>query len=182
MGSLAGHWTNASINDFLYRIGFDYIGQIQQAMETENVSQAALAKTLNISEGRVSQILNSPGNLTLRNIVEYARALGKKVAIVAYDDHDPDNHNGPINSRVFEQCWRDAGKPSDFFEISESPVASSTTAIDVGVMLRKLPGRETHYIISSPRQANTEFRSTPEDFSETGSTKHYQKELLYGRA
>ena len=109
-----GHWTNTSIQDFLYRVGSDYIAQIEQAMDDSQVSQAALAQRLSVSEGRVSQVLNNPGNLTLKAIIAYARALKKKVAIVAYDDQDPENNNGPINSQVFAECWEKAGRPSDF--------------------------------------------------------------------
>jgi hypothetical protein len=51
-------------------------------------------------------------------VVEYARALGQKVAIVAYDDGDSRNENGPINSVIFAMCWQLEGKPSDLFEMA----------------------------------------------------------------
>jgi hypothetical protein len=38
---------------------------------------------------------------------------------VAYDDGDPENHNGPINSQIFSRCWANAGKPSDFFALEK---------------------------------------------------------------
>src|ERR1039457_4669401 len=119
MAELNSHWTEASIEDFLYRVGSDYITQIEQAMDAEGTKQSELAKALNVTEGRVSQVLNNPGNLTLRKVIEYARALQKKVAIVVYDDGDPDNANGPINAEIFARCWDRSGKPSDFFAVDD---------------------------------------------------------------
>jgi transcriptional regulator with XRE-family HTH domain len=86
-------------------------------MERSKISQAALAGKLGVSEGRVSQVLNNPGNLTLKKIVEYARALGRKVSIVAYNDGDPDNRDGPVDAEIFATCWANAGKPTDHFAL-----------------------------------------------------------------
>jgi transcriptional regulator with XRE-family HTH domain len=113
-----GHWTERSVDDFLYRIASDFVRQIEKAMGGE-INQAKLAETLGVTEGRVSQIMNNPGNLTLRKIIEYSRALGRKVSVVAYEDDDPQNLNGPINSEVFTLCWEKAGKPVDFFAFEE---------------------------------------------------------------
>ena len=115
----AGHWTGRSVDDFLYRIASDFVRQIERAMEESHISQAKLAQSLGVTEGRVSQIMNNPGNLTLKKIIEYSRALDKKVSVVAYDDDDPQNLNGPINSEVFTLCWEKAGKPVDFFAFVE---------------------------------------------------------------
>ena len=112
------HWTNASTKDFVYSIASDFVLQLEKKIEEGDVSQAEIANRIGVSEGRVSQILNNPGNLTLRNTVAYARALGMKVALVAYDDADPSNGKGPINSAIFEGCWRRAGMPRDFFELA----------------------------------------------------------------
>lgn len=119
MAELIKHWTESGVDDYLYRIASDFARQIAQTMETTGTNQAKLAKELGVSEGRVSQVLNNPGNLTLRKMIEYARALRRKVSIVAYNDNDPDNQNGPINAEVFALCWDRAGKPSDFFELRE---------------------------------------------------------------
>jgi hypothetical protein len=130
MGKLNTHWTSASTDDFLYRVAADFAQQIEDAMKESEASQAALAKALGVSEGRVSQVLNNPGNLTLRNAIEYARALKRKAAIVVYDDRDPKNRNGPINSKIFTSCWEMRGRPSDFFELNAPPqqTAISTQA------------------------------------------------------
>jgi len=118
------HWTNRSINDFVSRLSFDFITQLAKKMESLTLTQARLAQKLGVTEGRVSQIFNNPGNPTLTKLIEYARALGMKVAVIAYDDNDPKNERGPINSEIFTNCWHQAGKPIDFWEMSEIPVAA----------------------------------------------------------
>jgi len=105
------HWTERSTQDFVYRIASDFALQIENKMGEEPINQSNLAKRLGVSDGRVSQVLKSPGNLTIKKMVEYARAMGMKVAIVAYEDNDPSNKNGPINSQIFSECWSNAGKP-----------------------------------------------------------------------
>lgn len=128
MGHLSKHWTERSIEDFLYRIGFDFVQQIEELMKPSGTSQIELAKKLGVTEGRVSQVLNNPGNLTLRKVIEYARALQKKVAIVVYDDGDPDNENGPINAEIFARCWDRSGKPADFFAMDDDHSRAATIA------------------------------------------------------
>lgn len=123
------HWTASNIKDFVYRVASDFALQIEKRMDTENISQRELAKRVELSEGRVSQVLNNPGNLTLRKMVEFARGLGMKLAVVAYDDADPENVNGPINSEIFQVCWERSGSPTDFFEVSEITQVTYNTIV-----------------------------------------------------
>ena len=116
MAELNKHWTGRSTDDFLYRIGADFVSRIERLLGTR--SKASLAKKLGVSGGRISQVLNNPGNLTLKTMIEYARALGLKVAVVAYDDNDPKNLNGPVDAEIFEQCWVRSGRPLDFFALN----------------------------------------------------------------
>jgi hypothetical protein len=83
-----------------------------------------IASKLNVSPGRVSQVLNNPGNLTIARTVEYTRALGMKVALIAYDDGDSENDKGPVNAEVFTQCWRRMGCPRDLFSL-HAPVINA---------------------------------------------------------
>jgi transcriptional regulator with XRE-family HTH domain len=115
------HWTEESTESFIQRITFDFITQIQKRLESLPLSQAELAEKLHLSEGAVSQSLNGPRNLTLKTIVRYARAVGIKVALVAYDDRDPDNSRGPVNSDIFRICWENAGRPQAFNHVQEIP-------------------------------------------------------------
>lgn len=116
--SLTQHWTSKSTEDFVYRIASDFVLQVEKKMEQERMSQKDLADRLGVTHGRVSQILRNPGNLTLKKIVEYSRALDMKVSIVAYEDGDLHNEKGPINSEIFNLCWKWAGSPRDFFALN----------------------------------------------------------------
>ena len=120
------HWTERSNKDFLFRIAADFIAQLEDKMESLPMSQDELAQRLGVTKGRVSQILNNPGNITLGKIVEYARTLEMKVSIVAYEDNDPNNERGPINSAVFNICWEKYGKPKDFWAFEEKESMAST--------------------------------------------------------
>ncbi len=120
METMKAHWTENSTADFVYRIASDFIMQLEKRLEVQPMSQKELADKLNVTIGRVSQVFNNPGNLTLRNFVQYSRALGMKVAVVAYDDDDPQNQSGPVNSDIFTRCWVRAGRPHDFFDLAAS--------------------------------------------------------------
>ena len=111
------HWTERTVEDFLYRIAADFAAQLEKRIQSEPLSKAKLAEKLGVSKGRVSQILNNPVNLTLKMIIKCVRAIGLKVAIVAYDDNDQKNERGPVNSEIFRLCWENSGKPVDFWSI-----------------------------------------------------------------
>ena len=98
----------------------DFIVQLEERMEREGINQDKLAKLLNISKSAVSQFFNKPGNMKLNNIIKYARALGMKAAIIAYEDGDPGNRRGPINSEIFKICWENQGKPHDLWAFQET--------------------------------------------------------------
>jgi transcriptional regulator with XRE-family HTH domain len=124
------HWTTTSVKDYIYRIASDFVEQLDSKLEAKKLSRDALASKLNLSKGRVSQIFNNPGNFTLNMLVKCARALELKVAIVAYDDNDPENRHGPIDSEIFRICWENAGKPTDYFALeSIKPRITASTAI-----------------------------------------------------
>jgi transcriptional regulator with XRE-family HTH domain len=116
---MSKNWTEKNTESFLSRITFDFIAQLEQKMESLPLTQAELAKKLGVTDGFVSQILNNPSNLSLKTIIKYARALGLKVAVVAYDDDDPDNTRGLVNSEIFSICWEKQGKPVDYFSLEE---------------------------------------------------------------
>jgi hypothetical protein len=127
---LKGNWGNRGNDDFLYQIAFDFVAQIQDIMDAEGVGRAELAALVDLSKGRVSQVLNDPGNLTLKSVVQFTRALKRKVAIVAYDDRDPSNANGPIPPEVFVTTWTLAGRPTDMFSVNA--LAATTSDANTG--------------------------------------------------
>jgi transcriptional regulator with XRE-family HTH domain len=113
------HWTERSIKDYVFRIAADLIAQLEEKIELFPITQDELAKRLGVTKGRVSQFLNRPGNFGITQMAKYARALGMKVSIVAYDDNDPENKKGPINSEIFKMCWEQLGKPRDFWAMQD---------------------------------------------------------------
>lgn len=133
------HWTERSVDDYLYRIASDFVQQLENKIQSEPLSKAKLAEKLGVSKGRVSQILNNPGNLTLKMIIKCARALGLKVSIIAYEDNDGENKRGPINSEIFRICWENCGKPLDFWTTQKPRY----TAVNSFVMIRNFNIMET---------------------------------------
>ena len=125
------HWTAEGANAFAHKLAFDFIAQIENRLQELELSQNELARKLGVSEGAVSQMLNNPQNLTLKTIAKYACALGIKTAIVAYDDGDPSNERGLINSGIFGTCWERAGKPRDIWSLkARQPQKSAATGFD----------------------------------------------------
>lgn len=122
------HWTERSIKAYLFRIVADFIDQLENKMESLPISQGDFAQKLGVSKGRVSQILNCRGNITLKTIVHCARALGMKVSMVAYEDDDPQNKKGPINPEIFRICWEKSDKPRDLWDIQEAANTNITVA------------------------------------------------------
>ena len=105
--------------EFFLQVSVDYLSQLEEVIEAKKIARSAYAKILGVSRGRVSQILNRPSNLKLEKIVEYARRLSRKVAIVLYDDGDGRNKMGPILPQIFEECWKRQGRPRNFFDLNK---------------------------------------------------------------
>lgn len=114
------HWTNRSVEDFQFRVAADFIAQLEAKMDELDMSQADLAKAMEVTEGRISQIINSPGNLSLNLMVKCVRVLGMKMSVVAYEDEDRENAHGPIDAEIFRLSWEKAGCPRDYWALEES--------------------------------------------------------------
>lgn len=128
------HWTARSTKKFLYRIASDFIEQLRDRIDALKWSQKRLAKELRVTEGRISQVLNNPGNLTLETMVDWARILGMKVSIIAYfDKNDPNNELGPVNAEIFRLCWEKARSPRSFLEI-QPPIHQQMAKTDRAVV------------------------------------------------
>ena len=119
MTKVETHWTERDIDSFLFRIVSDFTSHVEDLLESNRISRKELAARLDVTPARISQVLNDPGNLGLKQIVRYSRALGEKVAVITYSDNDSENVQGPIAADVFVTCWEEAGKPVDFFELNE---------------------------------------------------------------
>jgi len=111
------HWTNKSFLDFVYGVGAGVVDQLQQALDRRRLTHADFARMVARSPGRVSQVMNNPGNLTLKTVGEWSRALGLGFSIVLYDDRGADLENGPIHPDIFRTCWESASRPRNQFEL-----------------------------------------------------------------
>lgn len=114
------HWTQRSVADFVYSISSTFMAQLETRMEEKNITRSELASLLHKSNGRVSQLFNNPGNLSLRVIVELTQVLGMKAGIFAYDDGDPANNKGPINPNVFVESWKKLACPADLYSLEKA--------------------------------------------------------------
>jgi len=119
------HWTAKNVESFTHKLAFDFIAQIEKKLASIPLSQIAFAKKLGVSEGAVSKVLNNPQNLTLKTMAKYASVLGLKAAILAYDDGDPKNEKGLVNSEIFAACWERAGKPRDVWSVPQTSLKSA---------------------------------------------------------
>jgi transcriptional regulator with XRE-family HTH domain len=120
------HWTEQDIESFRYRLGADFIEDLEARMKALGLNHASLAKMKGVSQARVSQVFNDPGNLTLDSMIEWTRAAGLKVSVVVYDDRDAKNELGPIPAEMFQRCWEICGKPSTEWQLEVSSAGSFT--------------------------------------------------------
>lgn len=130
------HWTDESEEALINSITFDFIAQLERQIEDKDVKQSDLAQKLGVTEGAVSQVLNlNRMNLQLGTMARYARALGMKIAVVAYDDGDPENRYGPVGSELFSDAWRKLGKPRNVWELNQQRQQSYTDKPVCGVVV-----------------------------------------------
>lgn len=113
------HWTEEDIESFRYRLGSDFVEDLESKMKALGLNHVSLAKKKGVSQARVSQVFNNPGNLTLESMIEWSRAAGLKISVVVYDDGDAKNELGPIPAEVFQKCWELCGKPSTQWQLDE---------------------------------------------------------------
>ncbi|MCX5771675.1 MAG: helix-turn-helix transcriptional regulator [Candidatus Hydrogenedentes bacterium] len=139
------HWTEKSLSDFLFSVRFDFVYQLEKQIERLKLRDEDFASRVGVTKGRVSQILNNRDNMTLRSMIKYARALGLKLSVVAYDDGDADNNKGPIPAEIFRTCWEKQGKPVVFWDLEKASTATFTKSaypLHVTFTLSTLPEQE----------------------------------------
>jgi transcriptional regulator with XRE-family HTH domain len=65
----------------------DLAGQVvrllEQALDASGMDQKALAEKLDVTQGRVSQVLNGDGNMRVAAVARYLRALGYQTLLSA---------------------------------------------------------------------------------------------------
>ena len=107
----ASHWTDND-ESFKYFLAADFITQFEAIAESSGINQAEVASRIGVTPGRISQIINNPGNLTIETMVSLSRAVGAKSAFIVYSDNDPTNKYGPLSGSIFTECWKLAGSPA----------------------------------------------------------------------
>lgn len=132
------HWTGRSPQDFLYSIASNFIEDLGARMEKIGMSKSQLAEGAKVHKSLVSRLFKNPGNLTLETMVKFARCVGMKVSVVAYEDiYDPDNNRGPIDSTVFRWCWEHANRPADMWDVEaiKESTAITTNTVDLVTLI-----------------------------------------------
>lgn len=113
------HWTAHSIQNYRFAVAANFIVQLEERLDALKISRAEFAEKMGVTPGRVSQIINNPGNLKLESAIQYAQALGLRVSLIAYDDQAGNKH-APVNPEIFTRCWEKQGRPLDFFELGDA--------------------------------------------------------------
>ncbi len=92
----------------------DFLDQLKAYMREKKVTQSQLAKALGVSEGRISQVLNNPTNVTLLTSIKLVRALGLKMSVVGYDAEETAPH---VSGEAMRAAWEAEGRPADFWDL-----------------------------------------------------------------
>lgn len=124
------NWTESDLSNFRYYVGADFIDQLQSSFNSLGITQRTFAKNLSLTESRISQVFNNPGNLTLDTMIKWSRAAGLKTGVVLYNDHDQKNLRGPISGSIFVECWKQAGAPIMFPETTYQNAVHKTNSFD----------------------------------------------------
>ena len=159
------HWTSDSNESFQFRVAMDFVVQLEKKMDSDGVNQKELARRLGVSVGRVSQVLNDPGRLNWKSVVSYARALGLKASLVAYDDQDSLNVQGPVNSEIFSLCWQRAGCPRTAFDLEESGETRQMTVVSVSNCFSDWKVKEPLTVVTCVLGSPHEFHTRGWDFA-----------------
>jgi len=102
------------IEVFAHIVSQDLVSQINRHVEASVHTRSQISEFMEVTKARVSQILNSPGNMTIRTMVRVVRVLGLKVTVLVYEDTSIE---GPLDPAVFLACWEKCGKPTDWSDV-----------------------------------------------------------------
>jgi len=81
-------WLQRKLKGFAGRVGYEterlslsVTEQIEAELSASDLTRAELARTLKVSKGYVTRVLNGAPNMTLRTLVSVASAIGCRVSI-----------------------------------------------------------------------------------------------------
>jgi transcriptional regulator with XRE-family HTH domain len=117
------HWTFESEVNLRTRIASDFLAQIEEKIAEKDWTHAEIAEALGVTEGRISQVFNNPGNLTLKTMMKMAEAVVLLVSVVAYNLGEKAQETGPVASGVFDACWKKLKKPMTHWDLEELTVS-----------------------------------------------------------
>ncbi|MBH0023810.1 helix-turn-helix transcriptional regulator [Salinibacterium sp. SWN248] len=106
---------------------------IEQAMQNTRFTQAALAEALGVTAGRISQVLNGDGNLTIASLARTLAALEYEVFMTA----ESVNHSlPPIRPRIHRAPASRESVEIDVYRqtiMSKGQLSHRLTMVDAGV-------------------------------------------------
>ncbi len=104
-------WVENSVENLKYFIGADFVDQLEAKLGHHGLTQRTFAEKLGVTEGRVSQIFNNPGNLTLDTMVSWGQIVGMKTSVILYGESVDEHLRGPLSGQIFYDCWKLMGSP-----------------------------------------------------------------------
>jgi transcriptional regulator with XRE-family HTH domain len=97
--------TEKAIQDAMYFSSYGFLDEIEDRLEELGMQRKDLARKVDVTEGRISQIFRNPGNLTLKLVAKIAHAVDLKISLVPYEASQL------LHPQVFTHCWRTCGRP-----------------------------------------------------------------------
>jgi len=116
------HWTERGFDEYHFQVMFDFVCEVEKALEARGMNRNDLAKGIEVPWQRLLAWFNDPTKITLLYAIKMARLLGMKLGIAVYDDGDATNERGPVNPDIMVKCWRHLNSPRDYYELKEAGV------------------------------------------------------------
>lgn len=114
------HWTSRDMHSYIFAVVSNFVIAVEIYMEEHGKNYKDLAKLLNAGIDEVMVKVNNPSTFSLADLYRWTKALGIKFIIFMYDDQDPSNIQGPLNTEILRQCWELLGKPRTQADIDEA--------------------------------------------------------------
>lgn len=141
-------------------------GLLDRAKEFAKIKNSEIARGLNVSEGRVSQVLNGDGNFHIATIARFLSAMGYEL-VVSARPRDPESNLPDLESpKPRRRAAKASQKKWDFYEqfygcevglsrtiaVVERPASATTESIPLGgprllgtVKARHAPRHDLHW-------------------------------------
>ena len=111
------HWTEEGPTAFVHALVTSYVRDLNALLSSIEMGTKELGERSGLGKQAAQSTLENVLRWTTEKMVFWARTAGLKVSIVVYDDGDPDNEKGPVDSRCFYACWKKCGSPRTVKEL-----------------------------------------------------------------